>query len=69
MRKLKTPNTYVIIAVIIVLCAMMTWFLPGGQYIKADDGTVSYEAVDSVPQTWQVFSAIYHGFVKSYSYS
>ena len=64
MRKLKTPNTYVIIAVIIVLCAMMTWFLPGGQYIKADDGTVAYEAVDSVPQTWQVFSAIYHGFVK-----
>ena len=64
MRKLKTPNTYVIIAVIIVLCAMMTWFLPGGQYIKADDGTVSYEAVNSVPQTWQVFSAIYHGFVK-----
>ena len=42
----------------------MTWVLPGGQYIKADDGTVSYEAVDSVPQTWQVFSAIYHGFVK-----
>ena len=64
MRKLKTPNTYVIIAVIIVLCAVMTWVLPGGQYIKADDGTVSYEAVDSVPQTWQVFSAIYHGFVK-----
>ena len=64
MSKLKTPNTYVIIAAIIVICAMMTWILPGGQYIKADDGTVSYEAVDSVPQTWQVFSAIYHGFVK-----
>ena len=64
MSKLKAPNTYVIIAVIIVLCAVMTWILPGGQYIKADDGTVSYEAVDSVPQTWQVFSAIYHGFVK-----
>ncbi len=63
-RKLKTPNTYVIIAIIIVLCAVMTWILPGGQYIKADDGTVSYEAVDSVPQTWQIFSAIYHGFVK-----
>ncbi|MBP5486474.1 MAG: YfcC family protein [Bacteroidales bacterium] len=64
MRKLKAPNTYVIIAIIIVLCAVMTWIMPGGQYIKADDGTVSYEAVDSVPQTWQVFSAIYHGFVK-----
>ena len=64
MRKFKTPNTYVIIAAIIVLCAVMTWFVPGGQYVKADDGTVSYEAVDSVPQTWQVFPAIYHGFVK-----
>ena len=64
MRKLKAPNTYVIIAAIIVLCAMMTWIMPGGQYVKADDGTVSYEAVDSVPQTWQVFSAIYHGFIK-----
>ena len=64
MGKFKTPNTYVIIAAIIVLCAMLTWILPGGQYIKADDGTVSYEAVDSVPQTWQVFSAVYHGFVK-----
>ena len=64
MRKLKVPNTYVIIAVIIALCAVLTWFLPGGQYVKADDGTLSYEAVDAVPQTWQVLSAVYHGFVK-----
>ena len=64
MRKFKVPNTYVIIAAIIVVCAILTWFVPGGQYVKADDGTLSYEAVDSVPQTWQVLSAIYHGFVK-----
>ena len=64
MRKIKVPNTYVIIAVIIAVCAVLTWFVPGGQYVKADDGTLSYEAVDSVPQTWQVLSAIYHGFVK-----
>ena len=64
MRKLKVPNTYVIIAAIIVVCAILTWFVPGGQYVKADDGTLTYEAVDSVPQTWQVLSAIYHGFVK-----
>ena len=64
MKKFRTPNTYVIIAAIIVLCAVMTWILPGGQYVKADDGKVSYETVDSVPQTWQVFSAIYHGFIK-----
>ena len=64
MRKLKVPNTYVIIAAIIALCAVLTWFVPGGQYVKADDGTLTYEAVDHVPQTWQVLSAIYHGFVK-----
>ena len=64
MRKFKVPNTYVIIAVIIAVCAVLTWFVPGGQYVKADDGTLSYEAVDSVPQTWQVLSAVYHGFVK-----
>ena len=64
MRKLRVPNTYVIISVIIALCAVLTWFVPGGQYVKAEDGTLSYEAVDAVPQTWQVLSAVYHGFVK-----
>lgn len=64
MRKLKAPNTYVIIAAIILLCAVMTWFVPGGQYVKAEDGSLSYESVDSVPQTWQIFTAVYHGFVK-----
>ena len=64
MRKIKIPNTYVIIGAIILLCAVATWFVPGGQYVKAEDGTLSYEQVDHVPQTWQVFSSIYHGFVK-----
>ena len=27
----KLPNTYVIIALLIVLCAVLTWFVPGGQ--------------------------------------
>ena len=62
--KRKIPNTYVIIAAVILLCAVATWFVPGGQYVRADDGTLTYEAVDAVPQTWQVFSAVYHGFVK-----
>ena len=62
MRKL--PNTYVLIAALVLLCAILTWFVPGGQYITADDGTLSYQSVPAAPQTWQVFSAIYHGFVK-----
>ena len=64
MRRFKVPNTYVIIACILVVCAMLTWFVPGGQYVKGEDGSLSYEQVDSVPQTWQVLPAIYHGFVK-----
>ena len=64
MNKFRLPNTYVIIALIIVLSAMLTWFIPGGQYVKAEDGSLTYEAVESVPQTWHVFTAVYHGFVK-----
>ena len=60
----KLPNTYVIIAVLIVLCAVLTWMVPGGEYVTSADGTLSYQKVDAVPQTWQVFSAIYNGFVR-----
>lgn len=60
----KIPNTYVIIAILIALCAVLTWLVPGGQYVSAPDGTLSYEEVSAVPQTWQVLSAIYDGFVK-----
>ena len=60
----KIPNTYVIIALIILVCAVATWFVPGGQYVTSPSGDPVYESVSSVPQTWQVFSAIYHGFVR-----
>ena len=45
MRKLKVPDTYVIIFFVLLICAAATWFVPG-----------------AVPQTWQVFSAMYEGF-------
>ena len=54
MRKL--PNTYVIIAALIVLCAVLAWFLPGGQYVTGGDGTLSYEKLRAEPQTWPVLS-------------
>ena len=45
----------------------MTWVIPGGQYTEniSPDGerTVVYESVESVPQTWEVLSAFYKGFV------
>ena len=60
----KAPNTYVIIACILVLCAVLTWILPGGQYVTGEDGALHYEPVDAVPQTWQILPALYHGFVR-----
>ncbi|MDD3521853.1 MAG: AbgT family transporter [Bacteroidales bacterium] len=56
--KKKFPAPVVIVFVLIVLAAMLTWFLPGGQYV---DGI--FQKADSSPQTWQVFTAFYHGFV------
>ena len=64
MRKSGFPNTYVIVSAILLLCAVATWFVPGGQYVTGPDGAPSFERVDSVPQTWQVFSALYSGFIK-----
>lgn len=60
---MKVPNTYLIIAVIICICAVASWLVPGGE-ISADDGVSVFHQVDSNPQTWQVFSAFYEGFVR-----
>ena len=58
----RVPNTYVILFVLILLCAAATWLLPGGVYEKGADGVTVFSRVDAVPQTWQVFSALYEGF-------
>ena len=67
MKKRQIPHTYVIIFYIILFCAILTWIIPGGQYTESisPDGerTVVYESVESVPQTWEVLSAFYKGFV------
>ncbi len=60
----KVPGTYTIIFAMILLSALLTWFLPGGEYVKGEEGTLSYRDVESVPQLFGVFTALYHGFVK-----
>ncbi|TVR40060.1 MAG: YfcC family protein [Bacteroidia bacterium] len=76
----KVPHTYVIVFSIIVIAAILTWFIPPGKYIeesvvidgKAQTTMVFYYADDlpegftlkSEPQTWQVFSALFNGFVR-----
>jgi uncharacterized ion transporter superfamily protein YfcC len=69
--KLKFPHTYVIIFSLIILAAVLTWLFPGGDYVQqvtVKDGKevkeLVYKQVESNPQTWQVFAALYKGFVK-----
>lgn len=67
MKKRQIPHTYAIIFYIILFCAVLTWIIPGGKYVESTstDGqkTVTYHPVEHIPQTWEVFSAFYKGFV------
>lgn len=67
MKKRQIPHTYVIISYIILFCAVLTWIIPGGQYVETvntlGQPALVYQAVEHVPQTWQVFAAFYKGFV------
>ncbi len=71
----KFPHTYVIVFFIILLAAITTWIVPAGEFsrqtIETNGNkreviqTDSYHQVDQQPQTWQIFSAFYKGFVRS----
>jgi uncharacterized ion transporter superfamily protein YfcC len=71
----KIPHTYVIIFSLIVLCAIGTWVIPGGEFererIVVNDvereviKPGSFRYVGNQPQTWQVFSAFFEGFVNT----
>jgi len=69
----KIPHTYVIVFGIVVLCAILTWIVPGGAFerqtvnVNGIDRSVvipgSFHYTEKNPQTWQVFSALFDGFV------
>ncbi len=58
---------------IIVFSALLTWIVPGGEYerqtvtVNGIDRNViiadSFHPVEKSPQTWQIFSALFDGFV------
>jgi len=74
----KIPHTFTIVFALIVFAAICTWFVPAGEFIRQTvtvqnaDGTTStrevvqnnsFHFVESQPQTWQVFSSLFNGFV------
>ena len=67
MKKRQIAHTFTIVFYIIIFCALLTWFVPGGKYVEQiapnGDKTMVYQQVESIPQTWQVLSAFFEGFV------
>lgn len=58
-RKREFPNTYVIIFGIILICALATWLVPGGEYVNG-----IFRDTSAVGQSWEVMSSFYNGFTK-----
>lgn len=73
MKKRNFPNTYVIVFALILLSALATWLVPAGSFemkkmlVNGVERDVvvqnSFHATESNPQSWEVFSAIFDGFV------
>lgn len=65
----KIPHTFTIVFALILFSAVLTWLVPAGEFLRESiDGREvvvdgSFHFVDSAPQTWQVFSAFFNGFV------
>ncbi len=70
----KIPNTFTIVFFIIIAAAAMTWFIPAGEFerqlVTTEDGATrevvvadSFHYTDRSPQTWEIFSALFEGFV------
>lgn len=70
----RIPHTYAITFSLIILCAILTWIIPAGEFTREViniDGvsrTVivenSFHSVESSPQSWQVFAVLLQGFEK-----
>ncbi len=69
----KIPHTFVIVFIIIVFAAILTWIIPSGEYVRekvvTDNGIErelinpdSFHYIEKTPQTWQIFTSIFGGF-------
>ncbi len=67
----KIPHTFVIIFYLIIIAAILTWIIPGGQYTEQtfevngiSQKQLVFQYTENVRQWWQVFASLYNGFVK-----
>lgn len=72
MKITRLPHTYTIISVVILVCALLSWIIPAGEYsretrmVNGTERTVivdnSFHAVDPAYQSWEVFGVLLDGF-------
>ena len=75
-KKREFPHTYVIIFSLIVIAAILTWIVPGGEFARVtkDVNGISREVivpssftkVENQGQSWQIFTAIFQGMKRTY---
>jgi len=70
----KMPHAYVILCIIIVLCTILTWVLPAGNFERVYDEKLdrnlvvpgSYTQTESTPVTpWKMLMSIFDGIVEA----
>lgn len=71
--RFSVPHNLVIVFSIVIIAAVLTWIIPGGKYdrqtvtVNGVERSVivngSFHYVENQPQTWQIFSAFYKGFI------
>ena len=71
-KKKFEPNAFVIIFCIMIVCALLTWIIPAGQFETAFDEVTgrdlvvpgTYHQIESSPVgLWQIFTSLFDGFV------
>ncbi|PKP04124.1 MAG: short-chain fatty acid transporter [Bacteroidetes bacterium HGW-Bacteroidetes-6] len=72
-KKRQIPNTYVIVFAIILISAAATWLVPGGAFdrqtimVNGVEREVvvrdSFHEAENSPQSWEILSSIFDGFV------
>jgi uncharacterized ion transporter superfamily protein YfcC len=73
LKKKKVPHTFIIVFGFVIAAALLTWIIPGGEFeresivVNGQEREVivenSFHFIENQPQTWQVFSSLFDGFV------
>jgi uncharacterized ion transporter superfamily protein YfcC len=75
-KKREFPHTYVIIFALIIIAAILTWIVPGGEFsrVAKDVNGISrdvivpgsFAKVENHPQSWQIFTSVFQGMKRTY---